>query len=51
MDDIENDKNIELSEKLNNEQRESDITGITNVRNDATLTRNHHGSMSSLYQQ
>ena len=51
MDDIENDKNIELSEKLNNEQRESDITGITNVRNDATLNRNHHGSMSSLYQQ
>jgi hypothetical protein len=51
MDDIENDKNIELSKKLNNEQRESDITGITNVRNDATLNRNHHGSMSSLYQQ
>ena len=52
----ENDKNIELSEKLNNDQRESDITGITNTRNDIsankTLDRNHHhGSMSSLYQQ
>ena len=54
-DDVDNYKNIELSEKLNNEQRESDITGITNARNDVTgtptLNRNHHGSMSSLYQQ
>ena len=54
-DDVDNYKNIELSEKLNNDQRESDITGITNARNDVTgtptLNRNHHGSMSSLYQQ
>ena len=51
---IENNKNIELSENLNNEQRESDITGISYVNNDKsgnhTLKRNNHGSMSSLYQ-
>ena len=54
IDNIENDKNIELSEKLHNDLRESDITGISNVKNDIsgprTLNRNNHGSMSSLYQ-
>ena len=49
----ENYKNIELSEKLN-EQKDMDRSAISSIRNDVTgisaLSKNQHGSMSSLYQ-
>jgi len=49
----DNFKNIELSAKLNDE-KEMDKSGISSIKNDVTgisaLSKNHHGSMSSLYQ-
>ena len=49
----ENYKNIELSEKLN-EPKDMDRSAISSIRNDVTgisaLSKNQHGSMSSLYQ-
>ena len=49
----DNYKNIELSEKLN-DQNNMDRSAISSIRNDVTgisaLSKNQHGSMSSLYQ-
>ena len=46
-------ENIELAEKLNNE-KDMDKSGISSLRNEVTgisaLSKNYHGSMSSLYQ-
>ena len=46
-------KNIELAEKLNDE-KDMDKSGISSLKNDVTgisaLSKNQHGSMSSLYQ-
>jgi len=46
-------KNIELSEKLNND-KDMDKSGISSLKNDVTgisaLSKHQHGSMSSLYQ-
>ena len=51
---INNNKNIELVEKLN-EDKEMDKSDFSNMRNNdvtgiSDLHRNQHGSMSSLYQ-
>ena len=49
----ENNKNIEMAEKLNAD-KDMDKSGISSMRNDVTgiseLHKNQHGSMSSLYQ-
>ena len=49
----DNGKNIELASKLNDE-KDMDKSGISSIKNDVTgisaLSKNHHGSMSSLYQ-
>ena len=49
----DNNQNIELAEKLNDE-KDMDKSGISSMKNDVTgisaLSKNQHGSMSSLYQ-
>ena len=50
----DNFRNIELANKLNDE-KDMDKSGISSIKNDVTgisgLSKNQHGSMSSLYQQ
>ena len=49
----DNNQNIELAAKLNDE-KDMDKSGISSIKNDVTgisaLSKNQHGSMSSLYQ-
>ena len=50
----DNDKNIEMMEKLN-EDKDEDKSGISSLRNNdvtgiSELNKHQHGSMSSLYQ-
>ena len=50
----DNNKNIEMAEKLNQDNNNMNKSGISSMRNDVTgiseLHKNQHGSMSSLYQ-
>jgi len=51
---VDNNKNIEMAEKLN-EDKDMDKSGISSMRNNdvtriSELHKNQHGSMSSLYQ-
>ena len=52
---LDNNKNIEMAEKLNADNNNMDKSGISSVRNNdvtriSELHKNQHGSMSSLYQ-
>ena len=51
---MDNNKNIEMAEKLNDD-KDMDKSGISSMRNNdvtrvSDLHKNQHGSMSSLYQ-
>jgi palmitoyltransferase len=52
---LDNNKNIEMVEKLNADNNNMDKSGISSIRNNdvtriSELHKNQHGSMSSLYQ-